>query len=81
MVKDYEKVISLLAKKMGLLQTKVNTHKYSNETEKVDDEIIIFELKWEIEAKKFYCKKFHERVKPVTTTTTNKNVSNNKKKK
>lgn len=62
MVKDYKYIIELLSRKMNLLKTKIITHDYKgNCIEKVDDELEVYNLKWNIESKKKFSAKFHER--------------------
>lgn len=61
MISDYEKFIELLARKRGLIQTKLQTYSYHDPIDKIEDELTTIKLKWEIEAKKTYIKYFKER--------------------
>ena len=58
MLDDYNHYIDLLIRKRNLIQTKLDTFYYCNPIEKIDDELLFFNLKWEIEAKKNYANNY-----------------------
>ncbi len=60
-IADFEKYIELLARKRNLLQTKIDTFQYLDQIDKVNDEIEVFNLKWEIQAKHNFIEHFRDR--------------------
>ncbi len=60
-ISEYLRFIELASRKRGLLITKLETYHYTDQLEKVDDELAILTLKWEIEAKRIFIDYFKER--------------------
>lgn len=65
MIKEYTEYIALLSQKKGLLESRVNTFKYENPVDKVNDQLEIFNLKFEIRAKKRYSERHFKARKEI----------------